>query len=364
MASVEGVDVGRTYGALLFGASGAFGLSGIVVTQCLVYFKQYPEDSHKTKAMVLASWLLDMTHSAFVMLSIYDYFIKYFGDEGGIDIIPWPLAVSVVVTALQTLLVHCFFAVKIFRSSRRNWYITGPIVLLAIARLVSASMTTYNMIHLKRFSAFMIPFPKTMFTTGLSLTAAVDILITGWLCYYLVEIRTRISPGSTMMIKMVDTLTLYTLENGALTCLAAVASLVCWLTMPHNLIFMGLHFVISKLYANSLLASLNMRRQLWQIHGGLDPSSDEGPSNAKKRGVESAFRIQNTFQNKTSKSTFDHPPSPYNNNADSVPLPPRAESGVLHRRGHEARGGDGVIQFRPASSYYWNVIARTTKPNV
>ncbi|KAF5332657.1 hypothetical protein D9611_005458 [Ephemerocybe angulata] len=321
MASVEGLDVGRTYGALLFGASGAFGLSGIVVTQCLVYFKQYPEDSHKTKAMVLASWFLDMTHSAFVMLSIYDYFIKYFGDEGGIDIIPWPLAASVVVTALQTLLVHCFFAVKIFRSSRRNWYITGPIVLLAIARLVSASMTTYNMIRLKRFSAFMIPFPKTMFTTGLSLTAAVDILITGCLCYYLVEIRTRISPCSTMMIKMVDTLTLYTLENGALTCLAAVASLVCWLTMPHNLIFMGLHFVISKLYANSLLASLNMRRQLWQIHGGIDPSSDEGPSNAKQLGAESAFRIQNTFQNKTSKSTFDYPPSPYNNNADSVPLP-------------------------------------------
>ncbi|KAF5385039.1 hypothetical protein D9615_000877 [Tricholomella constricta] len=35
-----------------------------------------------------------------------------------------------------------------------------------------------------------------------------------------------------------------------------------WLTMNSNLIFMGLHFVIGKLYANSLLASLNTRHEL------------------------------------------------------------------------------------------------------
>ncbi|EEB91532.1 hypothetical protein MPER_10090, partial [Moniliophthora perniciosa FA553] len=41
----------------------------------------------------------------------------------------------------------------------------------------------------------------------------------------------------------------------------AVASMICWLAMPTNLIFMGLHFIISKTYAISLIVTLNRRKQ-------------------------------------------------------------------------------------------------------
>ncbi|PIL31151.1 hypothetical protein GSI_05848 [Ganoderma sinense ZZ0214-1] len=49
------------------------------------------------------------------------------------------------------------------------------------------------------------------------------------------------------MDRIIDSITLYTVENGMLTCVTTVASLICWLTMPKNLIFLGLHFAISKL---------------------------------------------------------------------------------------------------------------------
>jgi hypothetical protein len=67
------VDIASTYGAILFGASVAFGyvvmrysmgilssmysanrLSGIVGVQCVVYFKLYPDDLYMTKALVRA----------------------------------------------------------------------------------------------------------------------------------------------------------------------------------------------------------------------------------------------------------------------------------------------------------------------
>ncbi|THG98666.1 hypothetical protein EW026_g3548 [Hermanssonia centrifuga] len=51
--------------------------------------------------------------------------------------------------------------------------------------------------------------------------------------------------------------------------IATIASLVCWLVMPHNLVYLGLHFMISKLYANSLLASLNARKTLRQVHSSI-----------------------------------------------------------------------------------------------
>jgi len=55
---------------------------------------------------------------------------------------------------------------------------------------------------------------------------------------------------------------LYTFENCALTTVITIATLICWLVMHHNLIFMGLHFIICKFYANSLLATLNQRKGL------------------------------------------------------------------------------------------------------
>ncbi|KAJ3542913.1 hypothetical protein NMY22_g3330 [Coprinellus aureogranulatus] len=277
MAAAEtSVDIGKTYGALLLGAGIAFSLSGVVATQCIVYFKQYPGDSNTKKAMVLVSWILDGLHSSFLMYTVHEYFIRFFGDLTRIDYIPWALAVSVVITVSSSDPPRSLVSIPRWMTSAQSLRV--PVQLLRaqdlpIERKKLADNHSHRLVSDR--SVMLSVYNNcqyTMFTTGLSLTAAVDILITFWLCYFLAQFRAGISPMSTMMIRMVDTLTLYTLENGALTCFAAIASLACWLTMPHNLIFIGLHFVISKLYANSFLASLNMRHQLRQIHG-LDPPS-------------------------------------------------------------------------------------------
>ncbi|KAF7771837.1 hypothetical protein Agabi119p4_6148 [Agaricus bisporus var. burnettii] len=256
------VDVKTTFGAILAGACLAFALSGAIALQCIVYFKTYPLDGARAKTLVSTVWLLDLLHSSLICVSIFTYFITYYGEPEKIDHIPWTIAFTVMVTAIQTYLVHCFFAQKIYKGSGRNWLITGPILVLTSGRLLAASVSTFEMIRLHQFSAFTEKYPSWVFTAGLSLSSSVDVLITGWLCYYLRTIRTRISPASTTMIRLVDSTTIYALENGALTCFTTTASLICWLAMPKNLVFLGLHFVIGKLYANSLLASLNIRREL------------------------------------------------------------------------------------------------------
>ncbi|KAH9485951.1 hypothetical protein JR316_0000012 [Psilocybe cubensis] len=64
---------------------------------------------------------------------------------------------------------------------------------------------------------------------------------------------------------VIDSLIKYSFETGLLTCAGTVISMICWLTMPTNLIFMGLHFVIGKFYANSLLVTLNMRETIRRV---------------------------------------------------------------------------------------------------
>ncbi|KAG6380655.1 hypothetical protein JVT61DRAFT_5025 [Boletus reticuloceps] len=115
-----------------------------------------------------------------------------------------------------------------------------------------------EMIVLKSYTDFVHPFPSWVFTLGLSLSAFVDIVITTFLCYFLRSNRSLVPRTN----RMIDTLTLWMVQNGSITCLAAIASLICWLVMPQNRIFLGLHFVVGKLYANSLLATLNARHKI------------------------------------------------------------------------------------------------------
>ncbi|KAK0203301.1 hypothetical protein DFS33DRAFT_1383541 [Desarmillaria ectypa] len=258
------MEVLGTYGAMLAGGFVAAMLSGIVTIQALIYFRLYMQDSWRKKAMVIAIWILDILHSTFIFVSLFDYLITYFGVQGRTDHIPWSIALTIVINAIQTLISHCYFSEKIHRSSDQKWAITIPILFLAFLRLGAASVSTFEMVRLHRFSAFNKDYPGWIFTTGLSLSTAVDLLITAWSCYFLHLLRRRIDIPSSML-QVIDSLTLYTLENGLLTSVVTTASLICWLVMPTKLVFLGLHFVIEKLYANSVLASLNTRKELREL---------------------------------------------------------------------------------------------------
>lgn len=251
------VDVARTFGALLIGGLFASIMAGTVAVQVIVYFKLYPTDSFRLKLLVLWVWFLDTCHTICIWTSLWNYLIDHFGNTGRIHFIPTTVALTIVFTATLTIFVHLFFAHRIFMLSKRNWALTIPIVVLAFLRLAAASVTTSEMIILHSFPLFKARF-RWVFTLGLTLSSTVDVLITGSLFFLLQTSRTS-APDLNAII---DSLIRYAFETGALTCAGTVISLVCWLAMPSNLIFMGLHFVIGKLYANSLLVTLNTRQVL------------------------------------------------------------------------------------------------------
>jgi len=166
-----------------------------------------------------------------------------------------------------TFLVQNFFAYRVYKLQKNKLTVAGPVFVLAFLRLVAASVTMAEMIKLKRYSLFGRPFPAWIFTLGLSLSALVDIISTTSLCYLLRSNRSMMESSSAN--RVVDILTVWTIENGSVTCFGAVATLVCWLATPNNRIFLGLHFVVAKLYANSLFATLNARIRIHKsLHKG------------------------------------------------------------------------------------------------
>ncbi|KAG1800410.1 uncharacterized protein HD556DRAFT_1439257 [Suillus plorans] len=221
--------------------------------------------------------LLDLSHSALVAVALWDSIIATYGDLSKVDTIPWCIGPAIELTALITFLVQSFFAYRIykcFKVQKKKLTVAIPIVALAFARLIMASITNTEMLRLKSYSIFFqrnssstgggqllsidIPIEFSwVFTFGLLLSAFVDIMITAFLCYFLRKNR----PSFTDTMRIIDTLTFWTIQNGSITCAATIATL--WMTMPSNRIFLGLHFVVAKLYANSFLATLNARKQIW-----------------------------------------------------------------------------------------------------
>ncbi|KAF9778874.1 hypothetical protein BJ322DRAFT_458089 [Thelephora terrestris] len=250
-------DLRETLGAVLVGSACAATLTGVVGVQTTHYFQNYPGDKPLVKLMVAVVWLLDLLHTMMIFAADWTWLIDHFNDLGFVSQIPWSLGVTIVLTATVTIIVHFFFAYRIYCLSRGNWLVVGPIVALAVIRLSLASASCAEMLLHPTFSEF-VKKAAWVFTMGLVASSTLDVVITSCLLWYLDHART----GFMGMDQIINTLCLYTVENGLLTSVAIVTSLGCWLGMQSNLVFLAIHFVLAKLYANSLLATLNGRKRL------------------------------------------------------------------------------------------------------
>ncbi|KAJ7277092.1 hypothetical protein C8J57DRAFT_1713602 [Mycena rebaudengoi] len=272
--------VASTYGPLLFGSAMALVLSGILSVQCIMFFRLYSGERGIKNLSVVMAWIVDLAQSSFILASLGNYFIIHFGDQIILSEIPWPVTLTLFGTAIQTYIAHFFYVTTIYHSSKRNWFITGLIVLLASLHSIATIIATAEMLAFPMSVAFIRsshdlpshPDPRVL----LSLATGTDLAITVYLCYYLRQIRSLSS--SSVMQRVLDTLTIYTAETGLITCLPTIGALACWIAFPNaTSVSFTLYIIVGKLYPNSLLFSLNTRKELREMHFP-DPETIHDPS--------------------------------------------------------------------------------------
>ncbi|KAI0328383.1 hypothetical protein GY45DRAFT_1338172 [Cubamyces sp. BRFM 1775] len=323
MVAISESNLKTSLGALILGGMVCTGLTGIVAMQTVLYFRLFTRDQFSTKMKVATVFILDLLHSVMIAAANYMYFVNNFGTGDITDHVFWAVGISIALTAVLTVIVHLFFALRLFKLSKGNYWITVPIAVLAVARVVAAFVTTVELIRLGSFyefgQQFRVSIRTWVFTLGLVLSSVVDFLITGGLCYYLRRNRT----GSGRFDHILDSVTLYTVENGLLTSfrslgrVTTLVSLIFWLVKPHVLIYLGLHFAISKLYANSFLASMNARKILRAQSQSQSGSGHRLPVIFTGRGVRHSnadqlnlgTRVQITVDKTVDYATDDIPDS-------------------------------------------------------
>lgn len=256
MDTIKAPSVGSTIGALFIGNVASCLVLGVLLAQAYKYMRLYPNDRIGYKLLVSTIIILELADQALITHASYFYCVTNYDNYLAVvfgDVTP-SLILQITLGSLVGTIVRSCFAIRLWRFSKHNVFVTGTVFAIIVAHM--ALGTTYtvrafsdrklrNAVHLKDIGL-----------ASLGSGMAADLLTASALCYYLRQYKTGYSPADSM----VTNLSRSAINTGIVTSGVSFATLMTYHFRPEDMIFIAEYFVLSKLYAISLLATLNTRK--------------------------------------------------------------------------------------------------------
>ncbi|KIK52367.1 hypothetical protein GYMLUDRAFT_251305 [Collybiopsis luxurians FD-317 M1] len=213
----------------------------------------------------------DFIHQALITHTGYVYLVTFYQQSAKLATVVWSLLAEVLFNGLTAFSVQCFLTYRIWKLSGTRIWLTGVVVSFVLAEF--ACVMAFAIISLVRVKTFeqLAAELKGLSVTVNALAAAGDLLIAGILTLLLQRSKTGFRKSDTMINK----LTIFAVNTGALTSLCAVASLISILAAPNTFIYISFFFSMGRLYTNSLLATLNARKAIRRAAEGIHTSTAE-----------------------------------------------------------------------------------------
>ncbi|KAI9567068.1 hypothetical protein HD554DRAFT_2270467 [Boletus coccyginus] len=260
---------GPLYGSLYFATVMSSGFYGVACMQTLSSLRSsYQNDPLRTKSFVAAVWALSTTHEALIISGAYKHLMAGLANPFTI------LNGTPELIALAAATTQGFFVYRIYLFSEKN--MVAPIiwVVLAVAQSFYVGKALYSSDGIQAVEITTLadnPF-KTLATSGLSITAGIDILIAIFLTFLLIRKRSAIGYSSTAHV--LQRLTVFAVNTGTWTAMFAFLSLILLHVFPSNMIYTVFVTPICPIYCNTLLANLNarayIRAEATRHNGGVD----------------------------------------------------------------------------------------------
>ncbi|KII84160.1 hypothetical protein PLICRDRAFT_46523 [Plicaturopsis crispa FD-325 SS-3] len=252
------VALDNTMGGFLIGVIVSAVLYGVTLVQSFFYFTHYPNDAWVLKSLVTATVICDTAQLGMITHGVYHYLIRGFNDRMGLQKMVWSVLLEALFTGVTGALVQLFFVHRIWRLSKKNNLLC---IIILVVVLSCASCGTAWVIITLQMDTFEDLLRANRLTLSIqALTAVADVLIAASLVILLTRSRTGFKRSDTIITRLV----LFSINTGLLTWICAMLTLITIIISPDTLIYAAFYFSIGRLYANSLLATLNARKS---IHG-------------------------------------------------------------------------------------------------
>ncbi|KAJ7050346.1 hypothetical protein C8F01DRAFT_1377764 [Mycena amicta] len=293
-------NAGQTIGALLVGTLVSYILLGVTSAQVYLYFGRFPDDSMWLKLLVGFVWIIEMTHAGCIGHVIYYCAVLNYGNPASLlGKMPASLGLSIVFAGIITALVQGFFAFRIWSLAPTNFVRIVPMLLWisAFVYLIAAAAASALQISAASVPAFidrygwllLVPWVMNLINDN-TITISLVLLL----------LRTR-SKGLNRTTALVDKLVKWTIETGMITSIFSIITLAFYEREKPTFIWVGIQFVKARLFANSLLASLNSRQTLRALTAATGQLELEIEESGNGVGSRAAFRT-------ASVNHSQHPP--------------------------------------------------------
>ncbi|KIK92205.1 hypothetical protein PAXRUDRAFT_147816 [Paxillus rubicundulus Ve08.2h10] len=241
-------------------------LYGITCLQAFFYFQTYERDHRGLKITVMLMSCrcrtLETVHAALSIWVMDDYLIVHYADEGSLQSANWSVSRSTYILGFMIdFFVYLYFTWRIWIFTGNKWIVvlmlsisisrTAISLIACILSVISPTWTRY-LSHART----LIIIGNVLFIIGDTFSASV-------MAYHLTSFRPRTDTYNTNSPRriniLINRLLIFAVATGALTSLVDIIALILSLTQPQSLAFMSPILVQTRLYANSLLTSLNIR---------------------------------------------------------------------------------------------------------
>ncbi|KAJ7873327.1 hypothetical protein B0H14DRAFT_3106848 [Mycena olivaceomarginata] len=259
MASID-----NTMGSALLGCIFAAGLYGVSCVQTWYYFNRYGSTDHwYIKVLVGVVFVCDSIHQALISHTVYWYVITNYSDPAALSTLVWSILLEVLFNGLIGLIVQSFLAMRVWRLSNRNKGLTAVTASLVLAEFGCSVAFTIQSMQLHTWEE--LGELKGLSMSVNVLGAVADFLIALILVFYLRRSRTGFKKSDTMITKLI-------------------------LVWPSTLIYVAFYFSLGRLYFNSVLATLNARKDIRAMTDdpedltfSLHTLSNKGPRNMSSK---------------------------------------------------------------------------------
>ncbi|KAI0786218.1 hypothetical protein C8Q75DRAFT_808618 [Abortiporus biennis] len=234
-------------------------LYGVNVAQTYMYWLTSDGDTMYIKCLVASVFIVETFHTVMCFHMAYYYSILKAGDLASIAQIVWSAGLTVFGEITIVCLVQSFYLRRIWILSKRNVWLTGFTFVVLFVRVgfgIASGIFTYTLPLWQSFREHEAV--QITVTVGLGLSVAIDMLIAFTLMYFLQKGKTGFKETDNVIHKMIA----FSVNTGLLTGIVSLAIVLTFALNKKGLTFAGLVQMSSKLYANSLMGTLNARQIL------------------------------------------------------------------------------------------------------
>ncbi|KAJ7814003.1 hypothetical protein B0H14DRAFT_2851549 [Mycena olivaceomarginata] len=256
---------------MLLGHLFNYALLGCVAIQVYVYVLAFPRDKIVVKALVYSVFLLDLLQTGLATHYAWYVLAGGWGDPLALLSTPWTLATVPPLTALVAFLVQSFYLWRIWVISNGQKKFIPILAIIGLTATGSCIAGWYAGIALPNAGSgplAQVNFKRSIktfdldpaVTTWLAGAMACDIIITITL---VVQLAARRNGALAATKRITHRAIRMAVETGAVTSVAVTIELALILNATTTSWYFMLGPLITKIYSNSLLASLNSRSPIF-----------------------------------------------------------------------------------------------------